>query len=65
MQNLRRLRDQRGQEDDAITCTADLSFKVRGEDIWRLRQATEGRVFALTTAHLLIDQTRIKEHQAW
>jgi hypothetical protein len=38
--------------------------KVRREDMRRLLQATDGKVFTLSTMHLLIDQTRIQEYRS-
>jgi hypothetical protein len=35
---------------------AGRGFKVRREDMRRLLQATEGKVFTLTSMHLLIEQ---------
>jgi hypothetical protein len=39
-------------------------FKVRREDMRRLPQATDGKVFTLTTMHFLIDHTRIREYRS-
>jgi hypothetical protein len=64
VQNLRRLRDVAGQKYDVIACIAGRGFKVRREDMRRLLQATDGKVFTLTTIHLLIDQTRIREYRS-
>jgi hypothetical protein len=63
VQRLRTLRDQTGQAYDVIACIAGRGFKVRGEDMRRLLQATNGKVFTLATMHLLIDQTRIREYR--
>jgi hypothetical protein len=63
VQRLRTLRDQTGQSYDVIACIAGRGFKVRSEDMRRLLQATDGKVFTLTTMHLLIDQTRIREYR--
>jgi hypothetical protein len=46
-----------------IACIAGRGFKVRREDMRRLLQATDGKVFTLSTMHLLIDQTRIREYR--
>lgn len=64
VQRLRTLRDQAGQTYDVIACIAGRGFKVRREDMRRLLQATDGKVFTLTTMHLLIDQTRIREYRS-
>jgi hypothetical protein len=63
VQRLRTLRDEAGHEYDVIACIAGRGFKVRREDMRRLLQATDGKVFTLTTMHLLIDQTRIREYR--
>jgi hypothetical protein len=63
VQRLRTLRDQAGHKYDVIACIAGRGFKVRREDMRRLLQATDGKVFTLTTMHLLIDQTRIREYR--
>jgi hypothetical protein len=62
VQRLRTLRDETGQAYDVIACIAGRGFKVRREDMRRLLQATDGKVFTLSTMHLLIDQTRIREY---
>jgi hypothetical protein len=64
VQHLRTLRDQAGHQYDVIACIAGRGFKVRREDMRRLLQATDGRVFTLTTMHLLIDHTRIREYRS-
>ena len=63
VQRLRTLRDEQKRDYDVIACIAGRGFKVRREDIRRLLQATEGKVFTLTTMHLLIDHTRIREYR--
>lgn len=63
VQRLRTLRDQAGHSYDVIACIAGRGFKVRREDMRRLLQATDGKVFTLSTMHLLIDQTRIREYR--
>ena len=60
---LRTLRDQTGHTYDVIACIAGRGFKVRREDMCRLLQATDGKVFTLATMRLLIDQTRIREYR--
>lgn len=64
VQRLRALRDEAGQAYDVIACIAGRGFKVRREDMRRLLQATDGKVFTLSTMHLLIDQTRIREYRS-
>jgi hypothetical protein len=64
VQRLRTLRDQVVQTYDVIACIAGRGFKVRREDMRRLLQATDGKVFTLSTMHLLIDQTRIREYRS-
>lgn len=63
VQRLRTLRDTEGKDYDVIACIAGRGFKVRREDMRRLLQATEGKVFTLTTMHLLVEHTRIKEYK--
>lgn len=64
VQRLRTLRDQTGHKYDVIACIAGRGFKVRREDMRRLLQATDGKVFTLATMHLLVDQTRIREYRS-
>ncbi len=64
VQRLRALRDQAGLRYDVIACIAGRGFKVRREDMRRLLQATDGRVFTLSTMHLLIEKTRIREYRS-
>ena len=63
VQRLRTLRDEAGQDYDVIACIAGRGFKVRREDMRRILQATDGKVFTLTTMHMLIDYTRIGEYR--
>ena len=63
VQRLRTLRDDAGKNYDVIACIAGRGFKIRREDMRRLLQATDGKVFTLTTMHLLIDHTRIREYR--
>lgn len=63
VQRLRTLRDGEGKGYDVIACIAGRGFKVRREDMRRLLQATDGKVFTLTTMHLLIENTRINEYR--
>ena len=63
VQRLRTLRDAEGQHYDVIACIAGRGFKVRREDMRRLLQATDGKVFTLSTMQLLIDHTRIREYR--
>ncbi len=53
-----------GHDYDRIACIAGRGFKVRREDMRRLLQATDGKVFTLTTMHLLIEETRIREYRS-
>ena len=46
-----------------IACIAGRGFKVRREDMRRLRQATDGKVFTLRTMHLLTKHSRIREYR--
>lgn len=63
VQRLRTLRDEQGKNYDVIACIAGRGFKVRREDMRRLLQATDGKVFTLTTMHLLTVHTRIREYR--
>lgn len=63
VQRLRTLRDESGMGYDVIACIAGRGFKVRREDMRRLLQATDGKVFTLSTMHLLVEQTRIREYR--
>ena len=63
VQRLRTLRDESGKDYDVIACIAGRGFKVRREDMRRLLQATNGKVFTLATMPLLIDNTRIREYK--
>ena len=63
VQRLRTLRDAEGKDYDVIACIAGRGFKIRHEDMRRLLQATDGKVFTLTTMHLLVDHTRIREYR--
>jgi len=63
VQRLRTLRDEKGEDYDVIACVAGRGFKVRREDMRRLLQATDGKVFTLASMHLLIEHTRICEYR--
>jgi hypothetical protein len=63
VQRLRTLRDESGKSYDVIACIAGRGFKVRREDMRRLLQATDGKVFTLATMPLLIEHTRIREYK--
>ncbi len=63
VQRLRTLRYEGGHTYDVIACIAGRGFKIRREDMRRLLQATDGKVFTLSTMHLLIDCTRIREYR--
>jgi hypothetical protein len=63
VQRLRTLRDEEGKDYDVIACIAGRGFKVRREDMRRLLQATDGKVFTLANVQLLIENTRIREYR--
>lgn len=63
VQRLRTLRDESGKSYDVIACIAGRGFKVRREDMRRLLQATDGKVFTLETMPLLVESTRIREYR--
>ena len=63
VQRLRTQRDEQGKDYDVIACIAGRRFKVRREDMSRLLQAANGKVFTLTTMHLHIEHTRIREYR--
>lgn len=63
VQRLRTLRDENGMTYDVIACIAGRGFKVRREDMRRLLQATDGKVFTLATMPLLLEHTRIREYR--
>lgn len=61
VQNLRSIRDREGKNYEVVACIAGRGFKVRREDIRRLLEATDGKVFTLETVDRLLDCTRIKK----
>jgi len=63
VQRLRTLRDDAGKDYDVIACIAGRGFKVRREDVRRLLEATDGKVFTLSTMYLLVGHTRIREYR--
>ncbi len=63
VQRLRTLRDEQEKDYDVIACIAGRGFKIRREDMRRLLEATDGKVFTLKTIHLLVDKTRISEYK--
>jgi hypothetical protein len=63
IQRLRALRDERGQSYDVIACIAGRGFKVRREDMRRLLEATDGKVFTLASMHQIVERTRIREYR--
>jgi hypothetical protein len=63
VQRLRTLRDEAHLNYDVIACIAGRGFKVRREDMRRLLQATDGRVFTLSTMNLLVENSRIREYR--
>lgn len=56
-------REKQGKDYDVIACIAWRGFKVRREDMRYLLQATNGKVFTLTTMGLLTEHTRIREYR--
>jgi hypothetical protein len=63
VQRLRTLREESGAAYDVIACIAGRGFKIRREDMRRLLQATDGKVFTLPSMHLLIEHSRIREYR--
>ncbi len=63
IQRLRTLRDESGKTYDVIACIAGRGFRVRREDMRRILEATDGKVFTLSTMNLLIEHTRISEYR--
>jgi hypothetical protein len=61
VQNLRSLRDRQKKKYEIVACIAGRGFKVRREDIRRLLEATDGKVFTLETVDRMLDCTRIRE----
>jgi hypothetical protein len=61
VQNLRSIRDREGKNYEIVACVAGRGFKVRREDIRRLLEATDGKVFTLETVDRLLDCTRIRD----
>jgi hypothetical protein len=61
VQNLRAIRDREGKDYEIVACIAGRGFKVRREDIRRLLEATDGKVFTLETVDRLLDCTRIRD----
>ena len=61
VQNLRALRDREGKNYEIVACIAGRGFKVRREDMRRLLEATDGKVFTLETIDRLLDCTRIRD----
>jgi len=61
VQNLRAIRDREGKNYEIVACIAGRGFKVRREDIRRLLEATDGKVFTLETVDRLLDCTRIRD----
>ena len=60
VQRLRTLRDEKGLTYDVVACIAGRGFKVRRNDMRRLLQATDGRVFTLATMGHLVACTRLQ-----
>ena len=63
VQRLRTLRDEEGKDYDVIACIAGRAFKLRRNDMRRLLEATNGRVFTLETLDQLVEQTRVREYR--
>ena len=61
VQNLRAIRDREAKNYEIVACIAGRGFKVRREDIRRLLEATDGKVFTLESIDRLLDCTRIRE----
>jgi hypothetical protein len=61
VQRLRTLRDESSRTYDVVACIAGRGFKVRRNDMRRLLQATDGKVFTLESMEHLVANTRIKE----
>jgi hypothetical protein len=61
VQNLRRIRDNEEKSYEIVACIAGRGFKVRREDMRRLLEATDGKVFTLETIDRLLDSTRIRD----
>lgn len=65
VQRLRTLRDETAQTYDVIACIAGRGFQQRRQDMRRLLNATEGKVFTLATLEHLVQETRIREYQSF
>ena len=61
VQRLRTLRDESKLDYEVVACIAGRGFKVRRNDMRRLLQATEGKVFTLESIEHLIEYTRIRD----
>ncbi|WP_454624847.1 hypothetical protein [Bradyrhizobium cenepequi] len=61
VQNLRAIRDRENKKYEIVACIAGRGFKVRREDIRRLLEATDGKVFTLETVDRLLDCTGVKD----
>jgi hypothetical protein len=61
VQRLRTLREESGRTYVVVACIAGRGFKVRRNDMRRLLQATDGKVFTLESIEHLVKYTRIKE----
>jgi hypothetical protein len=61
VQRLRTLRDETGHTYDVVACIAGRGFMVRRNDMRRLLQATDGKVFTLESIEHLIEKTRIRD----
>jgi hypothetical protein len=63
VQRLRTLRDETKLNYDVIACIDGRGFRIRRNDMRRLLQATDGKVFTLATLDLLVENTRIREYK--
>jgi hypothetical protein len=59
VQRLRTLRDEKGLRYDVIACIAGRGFRVRRNDMRRLLQATDGKVFTLHSMEHLVEATAL------
>jgi hypothetical protein len=62
VQRLRTNRDEAGLTYDVVACIAGRGFKVRRNDMRRLLQATDGKVFTLESIEHLVENTRIRDY---
>lgn len=60
VQQLRTLRDEAGKKCDVVACIAERGFKVRRNDMRRVLQATDGKVFTLESIEYLTKETGLR-----